>query len=160
MSGKITWFMAGLFIGIFSSFLFYLWQFVPEDQSVAADKPTSDVIADKQVIEIDYDFYDLFPTAEVPVVEEFDESGEKVAAQDNYSYLLQAGSFKSKDDANRMRAELILRGHEVNIKEIEYQDQAWHRVIVGPFDTELLMTRARNDLAEANIESIQQRIKR
>lgn len=159
-AGNVTWFFTGLIIGVFGSFLFYLWHFVPEDQSVAADKPTSDVIADKQVLEIDYDFYDLFPTAEVPIVEEYDQSGNKVLAEDNYAYLLQAGSFKAREDADRLRAELILQGHEAMIKEVENAKGVWHRVIVGPFDTERNLTRARNRLAEANIESIQLRVKR
>ena len=158
--GNITWFLMGLSIGVFGSFLFYLWQFVPEDQAVAADKPTSDVIADKQVLEIDYDFYDLFPTAEVPIVEEYDQQGNKVQAPENYAYLLQAGSFKSRDDADRLRAELILQGHEAVIREVEQASGTWHRVIVGPYDNERDLTRARNSLAEANIESIKLRVKR
>ena len=158
--GNVTWFLSGIVVGVFFSFLFYLWQFVPADQSVAAEKPTSDVIADKKIIEIDYDFYDLFPSAEVPIVEEYDEGGNKVVAAENYAYLLQTGSFKSQQDADRLRAQLILQGHNVFIKAVERDDQLWHRVMVGPFDSELLLTRARTSLAEANIESIQLRVKR
>ena len=93
-------------------------------------------------------------------MEEFNESGEKVPAEDNYAYLLQAGSFKSPDDANRLRAELILTGMQAFTKEVEHQNGTWHRVMVGPFDSKLELTRAKNSLAEANIESIQLRIKR
>ncbi len=159
-SGNLTWFLMGLAIGVFGSFLFYLWQFVPEDQTVAADKPTSDVINDQQVLEIDYDFYDLFPTAVVPIVEEYDQSGERVPAEDNYAYLLQAGSFKAREDADRLRAQIILRGHEAVIKQVEQASGTWHRVIVGPFDSELNLTRAKTNLAEANIETLKKRVKR
>lgn len=158
--GHFTWFIMGLAVGVFVSFLFYLWHFVPEDPSVAAEKPTSDVIADKQVLEIDYDFYDLFPKAEVPVVEEYDQSGSKVPAPENYAYLLQAGSFRLATDADRLRAELILTGYEVTVREVEQASGMWHRVLVGPFDSERELTRARNRLAEANIETMQLRIKR
>jgi cell division protein FtsN len=158
-SGKAAWFFTGLLLGMFISFLFYLWQFVPEDEAVAADKPTSDVIKDQKVLEIDYDFYDLFPKAEVPIVEEYDQSGKKVVAEDHYAYLLQAGSFKAREDADRLRAELILQGHEAMIKEVENAKGVWHRVIIGPFDNKRDLTRARNRLAEANIESLQLRVK-
>lgn len=158
-AGNATWFFLGLTLGVFVSFLVYLWQVVPEDPAVAIDKPTSDVISDQQVLEIDYDFYDLFPTAEVPIVEEYDLAGNKVVAESNYAYLLQAGSFKSVEDADRLRAQLILQGHEVVIKEVENVKGVWHRVIVGPFDNERDLTRARNRLAEADIESMQLRVK-
>ena len=157
---KIAWFSSGLLVGMFASFLFYLWQFVPEDKTVAADKPTAQVISDKEIVEMDYDFYDLFPKAEVPVVEEYNNSGEKVAVEEDYAYLLQAGSFRDREDANRLRGELILQGMVVFIKEVEQASGTWHRVMVGPFDSKRMMTRARNSLAEANIESITLRVKR
>jgi hypothetical protein len=157
---RFAWFSSGLFVGVFVSFLFYLWQFVPEDQAAAADKPTATVISDKKIIEMDYDFYDLFPSAEVPVVEEYNTTGEKVTVTEDYAYLLQAGSFRSKDDADRLRAELILQGMVVFTKEVEHASGTWHRVLVGPFDSERPMTRARRALAEANIETITLRVKR
>ena len=125
-----------------------------------AEKPTSEVISDKQILEIDYDFYDLFPKAEVPIVEEYDQAGNKVIAEANYAYLLQAGSFRDEADADRLRAELILQGFEAVIKEVEQASGTWHRVIVGPYESEREMIRARNRLAEANIESIQLQVKR
>ncbi len=158
-AGNVTWFFLGLILGIFTSFLVYLWQVVPEDPAVTANKPTSDVIADQKILQIDYSFYDLFPSAEVPIVEEYDQAGNKVVAEPQYAYLLQAGSFRSVDDADRLRAQLILQGHEVVIKEVENAKGVWHRVIVGPFDSERDLTRARNRLAEANIETMQLRAK-
>ena len=156
----LTWFLMGLAVGIFASFLFYLWYFVPEDQTVEAEKPTSEVISDKQILEIDYDFYDLFPKAEVPIVEEYDRAGNKVVAESHYAYLLQAGSFRDEADADRLRAELILQGFEAVIKEVEQASGTWHRVIVGPYESEREMTRDRNRLAEANIETIRLQVKR
>ena len=125
-----------------------------------AEKPTSEVISDKQILEIDYDFYDLFPKAEVPIVEEYDRAGNKVVAESHYAYLLQAGSFRDEADADRLRAELILQGFEAVIKEVEQASGTWHRVIVGPYESEREMTRARNRLAEANIETIRLQVKR
>ena len=157
---RFAWFFSGVLVGGFASFLVYLWQFVPEDQAANAEKPTAQVISDKKIIEMDYDFYDLFPSAEVPVVEEYNASGKKVAVKEDYAYILQAGSFRSKDDADRLRAELILQGMVVFTKEVEQASGTWHRVLVGPFDSELPMTRARRALAEADIETITLRVKR
>ncbi|MFT7243015.1 MAG: cell division protein FtsN [Candidatus Azotimanducaceae bacterium] len=157
---KIAWFASGMLVGMFVSFLFYLWQFVPEDPSAKADKPTAQIISDKKIIEMDYDFYDLFPSAEVPIVEEYTTSGEKVVVEEDLAYLLQAGSFRNKEDAERLRGELILQGLEVFVRTVEQANGGWHRVMVGPFDTKLELTRTRNVLAEANIESIPIQLKR
>jgi cell division protein FtsN len=157
---KIAWFASGMLVGVFASFLFYLWQFVPADPSAGADTPTAQVISDKEIIEMDYDFYDLFPSAEVPVVEEYSASGKKVVVEEEFAYLLQAGSFRKKEDADRLRGELILQGLDVFVRSVEQSSGAWHRVMVGPFDTKLALNRTRNILAEADIESIQLRVKR
>jgi len=157
---KITWFASGMLAGVFVSFLFYLWQFVPEDHAAAVDKPTAQVISDKEIVEMDYDFYDLFPSAEVPIVEEYTTSGEKVVVEEDFDYWLQAGSFRNKEDADRLRGSLILQGLEVFVRPVEQASGGWHRVMVGPFDTKLELNRTRNTLAEANIESIQLRVKR
>lgn len=157
---KITWFASGMLVGVFVSFLFYLWQFVPEDPAAAADKPTAQVISDKEIVEMDYDFYDLFPSAEVPIVEEYNSTGKKVRVEEDYAYLLQAGSFRSQDDADRLRGELILQGFEAFTKEVEQASGVWHRVMVGPFETKLQLNRTRTTLAAADIETIQLRVKR
>ena len=160
IGSHLTWFVMGLAVGMFVSFLFYLWYFVPEDPSVAAEKPTSEVISDQQILEIDYDFYGIFPEAEVPIVEEYDQSGKKVLAESNYAYLLQAGSFRDQEDADRLRAKLILQGFEVVVRQVEQASGTWHRVIAGPFESEREMIRARNRLAEANVETITLQVKR
>jgi len=73
---------------------------------------------------------------------------------------LQAGSFRSKDDADRLRGELILQGLEAFTKEVEQTSGIWHRVMVGPFDSKLQLNRTRTKLAAADIETIQLRVKR
>lgn len=157
---KITWFASGMLAGVFVSFLFYLWQFVPEDPTAAADKPTANVISDKEIVEMDYDFYGIFPSVEVPIIEEYTTSGKKVVVEDDFAYLLQAGSFRNKEDADRLRGELILQGLEVVVRPVEQASGEWHRVMVGPFDTTLALNRTRNILAEANIASIPLRVER
>jgi len=157
---KIAWFASGMLVGVFVSFLFYLWQFVPEDIAATADKPIAQIISDKEIVEMDYDFYDLFPSAEVPVVEEYNNDGKKVQVVEDFAYLLQAGSFRSKDDADRLRGELILQGLEAFTKEVEQTSGIWHRVMVGPFDSKLQLNRTRTKLAAADIETIQLRVKR
>ncbi|HIG39941.1 MAG: SPOR domain-containing protein [bacterium] len=162
-------FIIGFLFGMFTMFLIYLWKFVPLDAATHTKSPIADIISDKklsrlnrtikeEIEEIQWDFYEIFPKSEVPIVEEYAPRGEKIVTQENYSYALQTGSFQNPDDANRLRAELILIGMHVYIQEINNDNIKWHRVLVGPFDSKLELDRARDRLAQANIESIRLRM--
>ncbi|MFT7685445.1 MAG: cell division protein FtsN [Candidatus Azotimanducaceae bacterium] len=155
-----VWFIVGFLLGLFTAFIVYLWQEVAPDPNSTTDKPTADVIKKKQTddgILPDYSFFEMFPNVVVPVVEEYSNGGKKVTVEENCIYVLQAGSFNDVDDANRLRGELILMDMEVTIKDVNAKGTLWHRVIVGPFDTKLNLTRTKTRLAGANIESIQLR---
>ena len=72
--------------------------------------------------------------------------------------MLQAGSFRKQEDADHLRAELILMGLTVFIKEVNRDNIKWHRVMVGPVQSKLELDRTRARLAEENIETISIRI--
>lgn len=51
----------------------------------------------------------------------------------NFSkYVLQVGSFKKKEEAERMRAKLVIKGFDVMIASVNQQNVNWFRVMVGP----------------------------
>lgn len=52
--------------------------------------------------------------------------------QDVVKYMLQVGSFKSKVDAERMRADLVIKGFDVIMVSVNHQQGQWYRVMVGP----------------------------
>ncbi len=154
-----VWFLAGLALGGFGSFLYRVATEVPPDPEVEAIVQTpSKQSADDEPME--WDFYDIFPRSEVPIVEEYNPDGSKTELERESAFLLQAGSFQNPDDADALRAELILLGMEVFVREVDNDGVAWHRVMVGPMDTERELNRQRRALAEANIESIVLRIPR
>jgi cell division protein FtsN len=149
-----VWFLTGLVAGIFVSFLAYLWKIVPSDPQTAGLSVLPRAEPDQIVEEMQFDFYDLFPKSEVPIVEEYNTEDLRADSDGPFAYVLQAGSFRSPDDANQLRAELILLGMEVFVKEINIDGDKWYRVMVGPLDTDLDLNRAQDKLAEAEIESI------
>ena len=152
-------FLAGFVLGFFVCFLGALWYFIPvsEPVTVKADRPVAQ--PEVKAEEMQWDFYEIFPRSVVPVVEEYTETGDKVTV-DQFAWVLQAGSFLALDDANEMRAELILLGLDVSITMVEVSGQDRHRVIVGPFDTELGRNRAQDKLAQAQIASLAIKIPR
>lgn len=156
------WFVTGALSSSLVTFLVMLWYFAPvQPDTAAVDKPTANTTpttTPRVIDEMSWDFYEIFPKSEVPIVEEYGPSGDKAIVADGRAYVLQAGSFRSAEDADRQRAQLILLGMDVTVKKANNNGQTWHRVLVGPFHSELELTRSRNILAEAAIETLSLRV--
>ncbi len=52
---------------------------------------------------------------------------------DRDTYLVQVGSFKNMQEAERMKVSLVMKGFDVKIAAIRQQNISWYRVIIGPF---------------------------
>jgi len=154
-----VWFLTGLAAGVFGSFLFYLWRDVPVDPAARdlAGRPATELLS-PNVEEMKWDFYDLFPKSEVPIVDAYAKDGSKQKVEGPFVYLLQAGSFRNADDADQLRVQLILLGLDVFTRKVKKDGTTWNRVLVGPIDSATEMDRQRRKLAEANIPSIALRV--
>lgn len=69
------------------------------------------------------------------------------------SYLLQAGAYRVLEDAESLRARIILLGLPVAVQRAEVNGMQINRVRVGPFARLDDMNRARSQLGENKIES-------
>ena len=69
-------------------------------------------------------------------------------------YLLQAGSFRQRQDADARRAELLLLGLEPRIEEASGDNGRWYRVYLGPYDSKSNMARARSLTAAQGIDTL------
>ena len=69
------------------------------------------------------------------------------------SYLLQAGAFRTANDAESLRARIILLGLPAVVQRAEVNGAQVNRVRVGPFSRLDDMNRARSQLGENKIES-------
>jgi len=67
-------------------------------------------------------------------------------------YVLQAGAFRTVEDAEAMRGRLALLGFEARVIGSEVNGFAVQRVRIGPFARMDDMTRARTKLTESGIE--------
>lgn len=74
------------------------------------------------------------------------------------SYLIQIASFKNRQDAERMKAALTLKGFDVNVAMTSQQQVNWFRVIVGPFNSRMAAEKVQ--LALAQSERIQGMIRK
>jgi len=69
-------------------------------------------------------------------------------------YLLQAGSFQDRQEAENRRAKIILLNLGARIDQGVDSGRTWYRVQVGPFNGRAEAEKARDLLSENNIDSI------
>ena len=68
------------------------------------------------------------------------------------AYILQVGSFRHPQEADRLRANLVLLGLEASVQTVAIDgEDAWHRVRIGPYRDLVLLNNARVRLRENGI---------
>lgn len=72
-----------------------------------------------------------------------------------YEILLQVGSFRSRGDADSLRAQLLLLGLGAGIESAgSGSGEVWHRVMIGPFESPAALAQARARLQANGIDHI------
>ncbi len=146
------WLSTGALLGAFLMFLVKLSD-VPANKTTAPS-PKAAENQPKALPKPEFDFYEILKSNEV-VVDEPDEAASQKALVESREYILQAGSFRNSQDADRMRAELILKNLTATVETVKTGNgQTWHRVMVGPFTSRSKMAKARSILASNNISPL------
>ena len=105
-----------------------------------------------------FKFYEMLPKSEVvaPQVEEYKSSGQREV----FHYIVQAGSFRSPEDAERHRATIAFQGLKGSVDRVTASDGSyWYRVNVGPFESRSRMNRAVDRLVSINIQPLVKKVK-
>jgi cell division protein FtsN len=102
-----------------------------------------------------YDFYEVLPNFEVIVPER--EAVLKLEAptapvERAGSYVLQVGSYRKFEEADRVRAQLALQGIESRVQPVSIDNDTMHRVRVGPITNLKELNRVRDRLREAEMD--------
>jgi len=84
----------------------------------------------------------------------------KSTAADPFSYFVQAGAFRTAEDAEGQRAKLSLAGVEAKVSEREQSGRVVFRVRVGPFDKRDEAERTKDKLDRAGYETALVRVQR
>jgi cell division protein FtsN len=155
-SSPWRWYGSGLLSGFFLSFLLYMGTL---PQSVDNTPEAVPAIAEAVAVAATppkprFDFYTLLPEQRIEVDVDPAEVTQKRQSSSTETYVLQAGSFKQKDDADRRRAELLLLGLTPNIEETTGDNGHWFRVYLGPFVSRSTMAKARGLTAAQNIDTL------
>ena len=157
----------GLIIGLFVAFLVYLDDLeAPPSASVDSTDGGTDErrVAGADAADEDkprFEFYSILPDLEVivPDVPPADE-GTGDSADDTVSteidpegtYFLQVGSFQEAEQADRMKAQVLLLGLDVDIQTVTVSGERWHRVRIGPYADQAKLAAAQRRLRENEID--------
>lgn len=168
----------GVAVGLFVAFIYHLAQLqadtpdntlaepvVQQQEKTVPEKPKADSGPE-------FDFYAVLPKME-SVTEKPKQSDTKESDSDSAetpsnvqlspigqgTYMLQAGSFRKKADADKLRADFILMGLDVNVDKAELKNGViWYRVMVGPFNGRMAMRKARSTLSSHHVNTLVVRI--
>lgn len=153
-----VWLFIGSMLGAFIMFLIYLAGLSPSQQPPAQQaavpapqtKP-AEPTTEKEKNDLPkprFDFYKLLQESEVivPATEPV-ETTQTSTQEPAVEYLLQVGSFRKAEDADKLRAQLILLNLDARTEDVTIRDgELWHRVVVGPFDNQSRLAKARSTL--------------
>ena len=169
-----VWLFTGLVTGVFITFLYHL-----AELRFNPDKPVQAKVASAPIVTPEatekaprFDFYAVLPKMEVIVPKSEDDNSKTSASKNTNAapqnrnhgdeqYLLQAGSFRSSEDADRRRATLILQGYSVRVQPVELPSgDTWHRVMIGPFSNINALHKAQDKMASVGVETLPIKVKK
>jgi len=134
-----VWLLAGIAIGMFVSFLFYIQVLTPSTsiQNTAHSPAQEETVASGDVKKTE--------EASQPDESEITEAGR---------YLLQVGSYRDEDAADGMKGYLVSLGIEAKVEQTTLGEGGrWYRVQVGPLSDLNKLKEIRAKLAENKIEA-------
>ncbi|MDP1967837.1 MAG: SPOR domain-containing protein [Burkholderiaceae bacterium] len=87
-------------------------------------------------------------------------SGAAATPADPFIYFVQAGAFRTPEDADAQRAKLSLMGVEARVTEREQSGRTVYRVRIGPFEKKDDADRLKEKLDGSGLESVLVRVQR
>ena len=82
------------------------------------------------------------------------------SGSDPFNYFIQAGAFRTPEDAEQQRARLLLLGMQAKVTEREQAGRTVYRVRVGPFDKKDDADKIKDKLDNSSIETALVRVQR
>ena len=167
------WMFAGLAIGLFVALLVYIKDnssgklVITETVAKVFQKQTDvrDVKKDNTTPPPEppggnkpkFDFYTILPELEVAIPEQelINTTNTSTTSKTKQLYILQAGSFKKFEEADKLKARLALEGIEAGIQKVKINEtDTWHRVRIGPLNNISALNQTRRRLRSLGIASI------
>lgn len=98
---------------------------------------------------------EIIPEAEIRTIKREEEQGKSPPGG---GYIVQAGSYRSRADAEKMRTDLIKLKVKARLESVKIENVEWFRVKVGPYDNLAEADRLRSILKKNGIDSVVQKM--
>lgn len=140
---KPPWLALVIILLLVGGFAYFLWAIshpsASADEELEAQQTEQPSKTQKdQVLSTKQDSLPEMPEEEYIYPEELEhgsvEIDRKEQEKSERPYLMQCGSFRQKQQAEKMRAQLALQGLESLVKASDGKNGLWYRVILGPYD--------------------------
>lgn len=157
------WLLAAILVGSFVSFLLFLRnQDKTQEQLVktpiaAKSKSKSQKNTQATIAHPKFDFYNILPEQEIVIPEseiKTRKREEQLGRAKPERYVIQAGSFRKHNQADKLKARLALLGIESKIETARSDSTVWNRVKIGPFTNLSKVDSIRSRLRKNNIDTI------
>ncbi|WP_334015773.1 SPOR domain-containing protein [Alteromonas sp. S167] len=140
--------VSALVIG-FGVFLWSIKDNVEEQVDVQASRPVAPTEeALPELPEEEWEYIKTLPGYEVEVEVQEQEKSDK-------RYLMQCASFRTRAQAEEMKAKIAFQGLEALIRHSSGSNGDWFRVILGPFESKRDAEKAKHSLRKVNIATCQ-----
>lgn len=127
----------------------------PKSESKAKPNQTKP----KEKVDPRFKFYEIFEETEVSTTQIDAYKFKEKTKEKSYYYMVQTGSFRSSEDAERQKATIAFRGLKATIEPFQNtQGQTWHRVSTGPFYDRSQMNAAVDKLVALSIQPLVKKI--
>ncbi|MCW8109269.1 SPOR domain-containing protein [Alteromonas ponticola] len=151
-SAALPWVRLIVVVALLVGFVVFLWT-IKDSAKQKVDAPVSiDANKDKddlpQLPEEEWEYIKSLPGYEVEVDVAEQEKSDK-------RYLMQCASFRTRSQAEEMKATIAFQGLESQIRPSTGANGEWFRVILGPFETKRDAERAKHTLRKVNIATCQ-----
>jgi cell division protein FtsN len=169
--GEWRWLLIVLLVGAFAAFLIYLrvaakpGEKIPPAKQQLVVKPQQPKAAPQKPksFEPTFDFYTILPEQEVVVPEPEIKTRareESIGKSKDAQYVIQAGSFRNPEDADKVKARLAMMGIEAKIETAKNGAATWNRVKIGPLTKMAKVDAIRSRLHAAGIDVVVMQIGR
>lgn len=130
----------------------FLWS-IKDASDTAPDAPAQRTVAPSEealpeLPEEEWEYIKSLPGYEVEVEVAEQEASDK-------RYLMQCASFRTRSQAEEMKAKIAFQGLEAQIRPSSGDNGEWFRVILGPFDSKRDAERAKHSLRKVKISTCQ-----
>ena len=159
-----VWLFTGTVVGAFVMFLTYLGGLSSSEGTTIASAKAPVTLGsatnandrqDRATPKPRFDFYQLLEEDKVDTPRHAPKptNSAAVSSAEPIEYLMQVGSFKRTEDADRLRAELLMMNMDVSIEKFKKRNNdQYYRVLVGPYPDRTEMTKDRSTLADNKID--------